>query len=172
MDKILKSASQKVKEFANIMISNDNVFSCMVIDLQLEGNYLEDDIIMNWLHNLYQIELKYKPLPEIALKNMIAKGIQPKKQPIENILITITNNNRFVFVGISIPKEYEHFIDKFVDVLPNYYTLDNCFYSIYEDEFPLKERDNISRIYFNLLKELNLYKEDNDDEIKNYLEEF
>lgn len=172
--KLLKNASQKVKEFANMMIKNGNEFTCMICDLTLpDGSYLDNDIIKKWLENLYINELKYKELPAKALENMRKKGIEPKKQPIENILIVITSNIDSIYVGISVPDKYKHFEDIFFKDLPVYYGItENAVISIFNSESPLKERDNVLQNMFNNIKKCGLYlEEDEDEEIINYLDQ-
>jgi len=172
-DKVLKTASLKVKEFANTMISNGNDFSCMIVDLSLpDGSYLDNDTIKNWLVKLYTSDLKYKQLPERALENMKKKGLTPKKQPIENILITITSNDTCVFVGVSIPEKYYDHKNIIVSSLPYYDDIDKAFLiSVFDHNEPLKYRDVILQNMFNSIKQCGLYKEEDEEDFVNYLDE-
>ena len=73
--------------------------------------YSEKEKLSKWFHNLFLEELKNKVLNPIALEQMKLKGIEPKKQPRDIILIIVVPSDKRVHIGISIPdiEEYNNF---------------------------------------------------------------
>jgi hypothetical protein len=119
---IIKSEAQK-------MISGDNDFLCLVVDIckriQVQNGTEREDAtvypntvdVVAWLKSAFDSkELKHKALPQKALANMKAKGITPKKQPAEILDIVICASETDVVFVVHNPTDKEKQIDvvKFV----------------------------------------------------------
>lgn len=172
LEKIMKSASLKVKENASNMIKNGNNFSCTLVELEYTENdetkYLTISEIEQWMIKLYTKELAYKPYSEKALENMKEKGVTPKKQPGEIVMYTITSTSDAVIIGLYIPPNVFPFEDLLLTWFPYYYSKEDFVFSIIESSSPFKDRDLYLRKAFDSLKEAGIYKydeEESDDEM-------
>jgi hypothetical protein len=185
-EKVFSSAVQKVKSSASQMITNGLNFSCQIVDIAVpnpsdsdETVYPNKTEVMNWFDSLFSNELKFKPTNEKALEQMKKKGITPKKQPCEIILIIIVPSGDSMTIAVSFPENYPASLTKFVDdtmksqnVSYDIALKDSMAYVNYKCDSPLKEKDNTSRMFFMQLKKDKIYVENDDgDEVVNYLEE-
>ena len=184
------------------MITEVSVFCCMNTNIYIEINdtspeaesgdkltlYSEKEKLSKWFHNLFLEELKNKVLNPIALEQMKLKGIEPKKQPRDIILIIVVPSDKRVHIGISIPdiEEYNNFnLKEFISnaLKPideyNIYFEDsdklnnknNLAFIEYKTDSEVKEIDNTITMFFNQLKKDSIYKdEESDDEYVDYLE--
>ena len=184
-EKAFSSAVQKVKSSASQMITNGMNFSCQIIDIAIPNPSDSDETIypngtevMNWFDSLFSNELKFKPTNEKALEQMKKKGITPKKQPCEIVLIIIVPSGDSMIIAVSFPENYPINLTKFVDetMKSQHFSYDvvlknNIAYVSYKCDSPLKEKDNASRMFFSQLKKDRIYIEndDSDDEVINYL---
>ena len=142
----------------------------------------------NWLNNLFNEELKTKPLNPMALEQMAKKGIQPKKQPREIFLIIIVPSHKRVHIGVSVPDGMNINIDEFIknsfqndinyssgmgfEVKYNINKIDEkLVYIDYEIDSEVKEIDNALAMFFKQLKKDGIYvDEESDGEYVDYLE--
>lgn len=124
-DKKFKTASQTIKSRIQTMITEGSLFCCMNTNIYIEINdtspeaesgdkltiYSEKTKLSKWFHNLFLEELKNKVLNPMALAQMKLKGIEPKKQARDIILIIVVPSDKRVHIGISIPdiEEYNNF---------------------------------------------------------------
>ena len=173
--KASKAAVQEFKAMAQQMISNQCVFSCQCLNITAISNNGEDTLyphssdLTKWIKNLLQNEVKSKPLNPKALEEMAKKGIKPKMQPSEIILVAIIPSLTHIHVGVSVPEnapiEAKDFINS---ALEKYYSSSEfegsyAFMNIPHTE-ALKERDAVLQCFFNELKMRKIYIEDNDDD--------
>ena len=202
-DKQFKKASQTIKSRIQTMITEGSTFCCMNTNIFIEINdtspdaesgdkltlYSEKEKLSKWFHNLFLEELKNKVLNPMALEQMRLKGIEPKKQPRDIILIIVVPSDKRVHIGISIPdvEEYNNFnLKEFISnaLKPiNSYNMyfddsdkinneNKLAFVEYSTDSEVKEIDNTITMFFNQLKKDSIYKDDeSDDEYVNYLEE-
>jgi hypothetical protein len=175
-----KAAIQEFKVGASQMISNGCNFSCQSLSISASNGeetvFPDSEYVKNWVQNLLKNELKSKPLNPKALEEMAKKGITPKKQPNEIILIVIVPSNTEIHIGLSIP-QMDLNIEQFLNCVLSQYTnpkfvFDGNF-AFVDIEHPesLKERDVVLRSFFSELKLRKIYVDDEEDEqITNYLE--
>ena len=173
--KASKAAVQEFKAMAQQMISNQCVFSCQCLNITAISNNGEDTLypqssdLTKWIKNLLQNEVKSKPLNPKALEEMAKKGIKPKMQPSEIILVAIIPSLTHIHVGVSIPENSNLDPKDFINsALKNYYyscDIDGkyAFMNIPHAE-ALKERDAVLQCFFNELKMRKIYIEDNEDD--------
>lgn len=180
--KVFKQAENTVKTTANTMISNKCDFCCTIADLSCRTedtiSFPERDQVVTFLKTLLFQTLAYKPLPEKALASMKAKGVTPKKQPGEIILIVFAISDDYVHAGLFVPKQFELTPQQFIDFvfkdIPKVkdpsdevenYVIDegDSVFSI-KHESPLKEVDNLTRKVFTMLKSLGIYKEEEEED--------
>jgi hypothetical protein len=201
-DKQFKKASQTIKSRIQTMITEGSVFCCMNTNIYIEINdtspdaesgdkltlYSEKEKLSKWFHNLFLEELKNKVLNPMALEQMKLKGIEPKKQPRDIILIIVVPSDKRVHIGISIPdiEEYNNFnLKEFIsnalkpiDAYNMYFEdsdkLNNknkLAFIEYKTDSEVKEIDNTITMFFNQLKKDSIYKdEESEDEYVDYLE--
>jgi hypothetical protein len=181
--KSIKSSTQEFKATAQQMISNGCNFSCQCLNISAtsgeESVYPESTDVSVWIKNFIQNETKTKPLNPKALEEMAKKGVKPKKQISEIILVAIVPSVDTVHVGILMPESFHtitsvkdfvlHALSEYeykAEYVDNYVFID----IVHPDS--LKERDVVLRFFFAELKRLKIYVEDDeDDELVNYLEE-
>ncbi len=179
--KSLKAISQDFKATANQMITNCCTFSIQSHTISStkddETIFPNSDDLSNWMKNFMEVELKPKPLNAKALEEMAKKGIQPKKQITDIILVCIIPSNTHIHVGVSVPSSFEMPVKNFVsNALSTYDGVEyienqNYGYAAIPHPDSLKERDTVMRCFFTELKKRNIYvEEDEDDEIVNYLD--
>ena len=170
-DKVTKTVGQKFTEYTNTMIKNGNQFSIECYDISITENeetvYMDSVGINEYLHQLFNQTLKYKQLPERALENMRKKGIEPKKQPIELLLIFITIDKNNIYFGVSVPDTMDINVDSLMEGLE--YTQEEGYkttqlYGSMDCEFPLKDRDVVKTNFFNKIKSFGLYQEEEEDD--------
>jgi hypothetical protein len=181
--KSIKGITQEFKATAQQMISNGCNFSCQCLNISAvngeETVYPESTDVSVWIKNFIQNETKTKPLNPKALEEMAKKGITPKKQISEIILVAIIPSVDSIHVGILMPESFN-----VITTLKDFVTHSLSEY-VYKDEYvdnyafidivhsdSLKERDVVLRFFFAELKRLKIYVlDDEDDEIVNYLDE-
>ncbi len=181
--KVCKTAIQEFKITAQTMISNGNSFSCQCMNIFVPGEdttvYPEPADLAKWTKTFLITEMKSKPLNPKALEEMAKKGLQPKKQPDDIILVAITPSINQIHIGVSVPDSMKEQLDsaEFLNSALSKYTGFNCekvddryaFANIEHSE-ALKERDTVLRYFFDELKKRKIYiEEDEDDEVINYL---
>lgn len=177
-NKIFKSTTQQFKELINIMIKNENIFCIFNTDINYNENLTiytpSNEELYNYLTTIYTSNFKYKELPFAALENMKKKGIQPKKQASELILIFITGSNTHVHYSLSIPKNLNININEFMYNLSFDIINDNdksiVIYGSKECDTPFKEKDNVQQYFIKKLSENGFYNEDDsdDDELNDF----
>lgn len=191
INKLMTTTSLKYYEYVNIMIKNGLPFAIETYDISINNNdesiFPTMEKIVMYLHKLFNEVLKYRKLPQKALDNMKAKGITPKKQAIEQLLVFITFDANNVYYAISIPKKLSNItsnegINKLMETFNNYaIETDNVntefetiqIYGKVVDEFPLKHRDVIKQHFINKMSEFGLYTaEDSDDDGEYNLNDF
>ncbi len=177
--KAAKSTILEFKATAQQMISNQCDFSCQCLNITATNGedtlYPESSDLSEWVKNLLQNELKSKPLNPKALEEMAKKGVKPKKQPNEIILVAIIPSLTHIHVGVSVPENSPVAADDFISsALQKYfssYESDGkyAFMNIQHGE-ALKERDAVLQCFFNELKKRKIYIEDTeeDDEVMLY----
>jgi hypothetical protein len=118
----------------------------------------------NWFTDLFNVELKPKVIPEKALKAMEAKGIKPAKNPTDILLIIVSASDTHVHVGISVPKSDENIthtsiLNSIIEDKYNNVVIDvhNSFAIMcYPHEFPFKEKDDMIKRVYDVLKKLGI----------------
>jgi hypothetical protein len=189
-----KKGESEIKEQINKIIKNDGTFCCMTKDISIvipdksedaEPNdtltkYLPNDEGNQWIRLLFLETLKSKELNSKALEQMKAKGITPKPQPMDILLIIIIPAEKSIKIGISVPSTMELDLISFCNKsltkdTPISYTTDmhhdKLVFIDYSTEFELKEIDNALSLFFKQLKAEGIYIDDEPDEdYVNYLE--
>jgi hypothetical protein len=173
--KAAKSTILEFKAMAQQMISNQCDFSCQCLNITATNGedtiYPESSDLSKWIQNLLKSELKSKPLNPKALEEMAKKGVKPKKQPNEIILVAIIPSLTHIHVGVSVPDNSPVAADDFISsALQKYMTLYEsdldgkyAFMNIQHGE-ALKERDAVLQCFFNELKLRKIYIEDEEDD--------
>jgi hypothetical protein len=183
--KSLKTISQEFKATANQMISNGCNFSCQCLNISSikddETIYPDANDLSEWIIKFMEIELRPKPLNPRALVEMQKRGIKPKKQINDILLVCIIPSNTQIHIGVSIPKDMNIDIDDFIQSAIKMYNHTNINIKVEYNNFgysnilhddPFKERDNVLRCFFNELKNRNIYiDEDEDEEVINYFDD-
>ena len=130
------------------------------------------------MSHLFLEVLKSKELNPKALEQMKAKGIEPKPQAMDMLLIIVIPCEKTIKIGISIPKTMDLDMNTFCskslgDINYNIeFVNDKLAFINYKTEFELKEIDNALRLFFNQLKVEGIYVDDEPDEdYVNYLDE-
>ena len=189
-----KKCESEIKEQINKIIKNNGTFCCMSKDISIvipdkseeaEPNdtltkYLPTDEGYKWIRTLFLETLKSKELNPKALEQMKAKGITPKPQALDILLIIIIPAEKSIKIGVSAPTTMDIDVLKFCK---NTLSLDtHITYTIeihnnklmfieYATEFELKEIDNAMSLFFKQLKIEGIYIDDEpDEEYINYLE--
>ena len=181
--KSIKGITQEFKATAQQMISNGCNFSCQCLNISAangeETVYPESGDVSVWMKSFIQNETKTKSLNPKALEEMAKKGVKPKKQISEIILVAIVPSVDTIHIGILMPESF-HTITSLQDFVSHslseyeYKTefIDNYAFIDIVHSDSLKERDTVLRFFFAELKRLKIYVEDDeDDELVNYLEE-
>ncbi len=176
-NKSSKAAIADFKATAQVMISNGSTFSVQCLDISAVADestvYPNNTDLSSWTQNLLINETKSKPLPQKALEEMARKGLSPKKQISELILVSITPSVTHIHVGVSIPSHMKDTLvpkDFISSVLEEYLhgdiqIIDNkAFVDIVHPE-PLKERDNVLRYFFAELKKRKIYVDEEEDDL-------
>ena len=172
-----KGAIADFKATAQVMISNGSTFSVQCLDISAVADdstiYPNHIDLSSWTQNLLINETKSKQLPQKALEEMARKGLSPKKQINELILVAITPSMSHIHVGVSIPSHMSDMLNgkEFVSSALEVYLHDDikvmddkAFVDIVHSE-PLKERDNVLRCFFAELKKRKIYIEEEDDDM-------
>jgi hypothetical protein len=175
-NKSSKAAIADFKATAQVMISNGSIFSLQCLDISAISDestiYPNHTDLSSWTQNLIINETKSKPLPQKALEEMARKGLSPKKQISELILVAITPSMTHIHVGVSIPSHMIDMLDlkDFISSALEVYLHDDIkiidnkgFVDIIHPE-SLKERDNVLRCFFAELKKRKIYVEEEEDD--------
>ena len=189
-----KKCEAEIKEQINKIIKNNGNFCCMSKDISIIipdkseeaepsdtlTKYLPTEEGNKWIHLLFLETLKSKELNVKALEQMKAKGITPKPQPLDILLIIIIPAEKSIKIGISVPSTMDIDLLNFCkNSLINdnniSYTIelysDKLMFIEYPTEFELKEIDNAMSLFFKQLKIEGIYIDDEpDEEYVNYLE--
>jgi len=193
-DKEKKKCETEIKEHINKIIKNEGKFCCMSKDISIIipdksedaeptdtlTKYLSNEDSTKWIRSLFLEILKSKELNPKALEQMKAKGITPKPQPLDIMLIIIIPAEKNIKIGVSVPVSMEldllSFCKKtFTNDTSILYTIevynDKLMFIEYPTEFELKEMDNAMSLFFKQLKVEGIYIDDEpDEEYVNYLE--
>jgi len=196
-EKRFKYASAEIKSRIQKAITAGALFCCMNMNICIEVNdtspeaesgdkltlYADKDYVDNWIRNLLLEELKTKELNPKALEQMRLKGIQPKKQPHDILLIIIVPSVKTIHIGISEPIGFYDkcnfnifkFVREALTPIKKTYHI-NSFATFTFVDYPtdseVKEIDNTLTLCFNQLKADGIYiVEESDDEYVNYLED-
>jgi len=191
-DKEIKKCNAEIKEQINKIIKHDGSFVCMSKELSIIipdksedaeptdtlTKYLPIEECNKMMRHLFLEVLKSKELNPKALEQMKAKGIAPKPQPMDMLLIIIIPSEKTINIGISIPSTMNLNMTTFCskslgDINYNIeFINDKLAFIDYKTEFELKEIDNVLLLFFNQLKVEGIYIDDEpDEEYVNYLEE-
>ena len=115
----------------------------------------------------------------MALENMKKKGLSPKKQIGEMLIFLVVPSRTHINIAIYIPSIYqdgfsiENFISSSMkDYIYDITVKDNYGFVNYPHDSPMKERDTISRLFFEQLKKVGIYKDDTDNEEILFASEF
>ena len=189
-----KKCESEIKEQINKIIKNEGKFCCMSKDISIiipdksedaeptdtVTKYLPTEEGNKWIRLLFLETLKSKELNAKALEQMKSKGIIPKPQPLDILLIIIIPAEKSIKIGISIPPTMDLDLLNFCkNSLINdnniSYTIelysDKLMFIEYPTEFELKEIDNAMSLFFKQLKIEGIYIDDEpDEEYVNYLE--
>lgn len=189
-----KKCEAEIKEQINKIIKNNGNFCCMSKDISIIipdkseeaepsdtlTKYLPTEEGNKWIRLLFLETLKSKELNVKALEQMKAKGITPKPQPLDILLIIIIPAEKSIKIGISIPTTIDLDLlnfcknslinDKHISYTIEIYS-DKLMFIEYPTEFELKEIDNALSLFFKQLKVEGIYIDDEpDEEYVNYLE--
>jgi hypothetical protein len=180
-----KKAHQEVKASAQQMITNNNNFCCTTADIfyQIDVKNEEDgstekmtvyptsDEITKWMEELFETELKYKEPNARAVEEMKKKGVQPKKQPREIMLLVVVPSKTSVNIGISLPEnnnmgvDIKTFINSALTEFDVMIEIKNGVgYCMCLHESPMKGRDELMLLLFNQLKKDKIYIEEIEDD--------
>jgi hypothetical protein len=172
-NKSCKTTIAEFKATAQQMISNGSTFSVQCLDISAIADdstvYPQYKDLSNWTQNLMINETKSKPLPPKALEEMARKGLKPKKEISEIILVSITPSTTHIHVGVSVPDGLLSPVEFTTTALEQYLydpmiVIGNkVFVDIMHAE-PLKERDSILRCFFAELKRRKIYVDQEDDD--------
>ena len=169
-----KAAIADFKATAQLMISNGSTFSVQCLDISATADdstvYPDSADLSTWVQNLLINETKSKPLPQKALDEMARKGLSPKKQISEIILVAIIPSSTHIHIGVSspsdilAPKEFissalKEYLFNDIKVVEN-----KAFVDIAHPE-SLKERDNVLRCFFAELKKRKIYVDEEEDDM-------
>jgi hypothetical protein len=181
-----KKASQEVKASIQQMITNNNNFCCTTADIfyqidvknEEEGTnekltvYPSTDECNKWMEELFEVELKYKELNAQAVESMKKKGVQPKKQCRDIMLLVVIPSKTCVNIGISLPENNNMGVNitEFINSALSNYDVDiniknNVAYCMCLHESPMKGRDELMLLLFNQLKKDKIYIEEIEDEM-------
>jgi hypothetical protein len=181
-----KKASQEVKASIQQMITNNNNFCCTTADIfyqidvknEEEGTndkltvYPSTDECNKWMEELFEEELKYKELNAQAVESMKKKGIQPKKQCRDIMLLVVVPSKTHVNIGISLPENNNMGVNitEFINSALSKYDVDvdivnGVAYCMCIHESPMKGRDEVMLLLFNQLKKDKIYIEEIEDEM-------
>jgi hypothetical protein len=189
-----KKCEAEIKEQINKIIKNNGNFCCMSKDISIVipdkseeaepsdtlTKYLPTEEGNKWIRSLFLETLKSKELNAKALEQMKAKGITPKPQPLDILLIIIIPAEKSIKIGISVPSSMDLDLlnfcknslinDKNISYTIEIYS-DKLMFIEYPTEFELKEIDNALLLFFKQLKIEGIYIDDEpDEEYVNYLE--
>ena len=189
-----KKCEAEIKEQINKILKHNGSFVCMSKDISIVipdkseeaeptdtlTKYLPSEEGDKWIRSLFLDTLKSKELNPKALEQMKAKGITPKPQPMDILLIIIIPSEKSIKIGVSAPPTMELDLLSFCkNSLTNdkhiSYTIeihnDKLMFIEYPTEFELKEIDNAMSLFFKQLKVEGIYIDDEpDEEYVNYLE--
>ena len=189
--KVKKTCESEIKEQINKIIKNEGIFCCISKDVSTVisdkseeaepsdtlTKYLPVEEGKQWSRNLFLEVLKSKELNPKALEQMKAKGITPKPQPMDLLLIIIVPSEKSINIGISVPPTIKLDLVKFcenslAEINYNFELYNEKLgFITYSTEFELKELDNVKQLFFNQLKIEGIYIDDEpDEEYVNYLE--
>ena len=193
-DKEKKKCEAEIKENINKIIKNEGKFCCMSKDISIVipdksedaeptdtlTKYLPTEEGNLWIRSLFLETLKTKELNPKALEQMKAKGITPKPQPLDILLIVIIPAEKSIKIGLSAPPTMTIDLLSFCKNTLSFdthilYTIeihnDKLMFIEYPTEFELKEIDNAMSLFFKQLKVEGIYIDDEpDEEYVNYLE--
>lgn len=183
-----KKAHQEVKASCQQMITNNNNFCCTTADISYqidvkneEENTTEKmtmypltDDIKKWMEELFEVELKYKEPSARAVEEMKKKGLQPKKQPREIMLLVVVPSKTSVHIGISLPEnntndvDISTFISTFINSALSEFNVNidiknGVGYCECLHHSPMKGRDEVMLLLFNQLKKDKIYIEEEED---------
>jgi hypothetical protein len=134
--------------------------------------YPESSDIQDWMVDCVKQITEYKPLNAQALENMKKKGVVPKKQPGEILIVLVIPSRTHIHVAVYIPPMYrdgfciENFVSGAMKDTVYSIVVDNEYGFInYPHESPLKERDNVLRKFFAQLKVIGIYKDIEEEEV-------
>jgi hypothetical protein len=193
-DKEKKKCESEIKEQINKIIKNNGTFCCMSKDISIVipdksedaeptdtlTKYLPSEEGNKLIRSLFLETLKSKELNSKALEQMKAKGITPKPQPMDILLIIIIPAEKSIKIGLSVPSTMDLDLLSFCKNTLSFdthilYTIeihnDKLMFIEYPTEFELKEIDNTMALFFKQLKIEGIYIDDEpDEEYVNYLE--
>jgi len=189
-----KKCEAEIKEQINKILKHNGSFVCMSKDISIVipdkseeaeptdtlTKYLPSEEGDKWIRSLFLDTLKSKELNPKALEQMKAKGITPKPQAMDILLIIIIPAEKSIKIGVSAPPTMDLDLLSFCKKsLTNNkhitYTIevynDKLVFIDYPTEFELKEIDNAMTLFFKQLKVEGIYIDDeSDEEYVNYLE--
>jgi hypothetical protein len=170
-----KAAVLEFKTTAGQMISNGSKFSVQCLDISAIADdstvYPGSMDLTKWTQDLLLNEIKSRPLPQKALEEMARKGLKPKKEISELILVSIVPSKTHIHVGVSTPAGMLDPVEFTNNALESYLydpikVIDNKVFVDIPHSEPLKERDTILRCFFTELKRRKIYidEEEEDDD--------
>ncbi len=180
-----KKAQQEVKANIQQMITNNNNFCCTTADIfyQIDIKNEEDgtsekltvyptsDEITKWMEELFEVELKYKEPNARAVEEMKKKGIQPKKQCREIMLLVVIPSKTTVNIGVSLPENNNMGVDikTFINSALSEFDVsieikNDVAYCSCLHASPMKGRDELMLLLFNQLKKDKIYIEENEED--------
>ena len=173
---ISKKISIVLMKESDEMLENDTKYIRTTEDCTV---YPESNDIQQWLIDTIKKITEYKPLNPMALENMKKKGLSPKKQIGEMLIFLVVPSRTHINIAIYIPSIYqdgfsiENFISSSMkDYIYDITVKDNYGFVNYPHDSPMKERDTISRLFFEQLKKVGIYKDDTDNEEILFASEF
>lgn len=178
--KVLNVAAQDCKSKCTGAIKDEVNFSVQTIDAYVSTKsgmkYPLHDEMEDFITRLFSKDLKPKVLNERALAAMAKKGVEPKKEAMDHLLIAILGGSPDqVHCGLSIPKSMEHDAEEFtktimgagVDFKMKVVKLSDTTSFVLSEvthDCPLKEKDVMKRAFIEELKKRGIYEEEESDE--------
>lgn len=176
--KVLVGATTQATGGVSQMIKNGQTFSCQTFDLSFtEGEDFKMPSVNDakqFLTDLFEVSFKSKPLNEKALAAMKAKGLSPKKQPKDLVLVMITASSEAVHLMIWLPDEFrdKHDLLKMTEMTCQGFDglemkmvdAGQMMSVDYPCETPFKTMDDFQRQAFTMLKTFGIYQDEEEDD--------
>lgn len=124
------------------------------------------DDIQKWIVNtLFGKIIRHKVIPKAALESMYQKGIKPKKQPTDNVIIFIVAINDALTIATYIPTRLNHIANHLIthEHIMNEFEYGKLYQYTVECVSPFRQMDIERENVFQLLRENGIISQQEDD---------